>query len=186
MAALKNIRHELFVREYIRNGGLGGQAYRKVSKQYPRKITGVNNPNSYRVVACQLRKRPDIQQREQELRDKMAKKADITIEKVLTDIEEAMNLARAQAKPNEIVNAAMSQAKLVGLLRDRVEHGDVGDFEGMENLSDIIAKVSDEIGPEAALALSKILGVDKAENAQDKKGEADGLIDQMPPSDSVN
>lgn len=189
MAALKNIRHEMFVREYIRNGGLGGQAYRKVSKQYPRKITGVNNPGSYRVVACQLRKRPDIQQREQELRDKMAKKSDITMEKVLTDIQEALNLARSQAKPNDMVNAVMAQAKLVGLLRDRVETGGVGDFDGMENISEILEKVREEAGPEAALALSKAFGLDNAETAKrpaPDPEEAAGLIDQPPPSDSVN
>lgn len=185
MAVLKNPRYEMFVREYIRNGGIGGQAYRKVAKRYPYQARGVQNDGSYRVVACILRKRPEIQRREQELREQMAKKADITMEKVLTDIQEAMNLARAQAKPNEIVNAAMSQAKLVGLLRDRVETGDVGDFDGMENLSEILEKVAEEAGPEAALALSKAFGLDKAETAP-KAEEAADLIDQPPPSDSVN
>lgn len=185
MAALKNIRHERFVREYVANGGNGAQAYRKVAKQYPRKITGMNNPEGYRVVACILRKRPEIQRREWELRDKMAKKADITMDKVLTDIQEAMNLARAQAKPNEIVNAAMSQAKLVGLLRDRVESGGVGEFDGMDSIPEILEKLAAEAGPEAALALSKAFGLEKAETAPES-GEETGLINQPPPSDSVN
>lgn len=185
MAALKNIRHETFVREFIANGGNAAEAYRELSKKLPWKRTGVTNPKGYGVIACVLRRRPDIQKREQELREQMAKKSDITIEKVLTDIEEALNLARAQAKPNEMVNAAMSQAKLVGLLKDRIETGGVGDFEGMDNISEILEKVREEAGPEAALALTKAFGLDKAETAP-KTEEAAGLIDQPPPSDSVN
>ncbi|HEY6021357.1 MAG TPA: hypothetical protein VIY48_16070 [Candidatus Paceibacterota bacterium] len=191
MAALRNIRHERFVREYIANGGNGAEAYRRVVKQYPCKATGMNNPEGFRVVACIIRKRPEVRQREQELRDKMAKRADITMEKVLTDYQEALELAKAQAKPNEIVNAATAQAKLVGLLRDRVETGDVGSFDGMDNLSDILAKVAEEAGPDAALALSKAFGIDSAKEPAGKvdtpsESEASGLIDQMPPSDSLN
>lgn len=189
MAALKNIRHETFVREFIANGGNAAEAYRELSKKLPWKRTGINNPNGYKVMASYLRARPDIQKREQELRDQMAKKSDITMEKVLTDIQEAMNLAKSQAKPNEIVNAAMSQAKLVGLLRDRVESGGVGDFDGMENISEILEKVAEEAGPEAALALSKAFGIDNAKDgckSEPQPEEAVGLINQPPPSDSVN
>lgn len=182
MAELKHIRHEYFVREYLKCGGNGAEAYRRTARAYPWGSKWISD-NDARVVACVILKRDDVKLRLQELRANMAKKADITMEKILTDYEEALNIAKAQAKPNEIVNAATAQAKLVGLLRDRVEHGDVGDFEGMDNLSDIIAKVGEEIGPDAALALSKILGVDNAETA---KEEATGLIDQPPPSDSVN
>lgn len=112
----------------------------------------------------------------------MAKKSDITIDKVLTDIQEAVHMAKAQAKPNDLVNAAMAQAKLVGLLRERTEIGAPGDFDGLENISDILEKVEADMGAEAALALAKAFGYAKTEETE----EAAGLLDQQPPSDSVN
>lgn len=185
MAMLKNIRHEHFVREYIRNGGQARAAYLYVTQMFPGKP--LRHPKSASVVACILLKRPDVRRREQEIRDLMVKKSDITIEKILTDYEFAKNLAKSQAKPNEIVNAATAQAKLVGLLRDRVETGDVGDFDGIEDISAILEKAEAEAGPEVALAVAKALGLAPAETteAEKEKGD-DGLIDQSPPSDSVN
>lgn len=115
----------------------------------------------------------------------MAKKSDITMDKVLTDLETAIFMAKAQAKPNEIVSGAMAQAKVVGLLRDRVETGNVGDFDGMDNLSEILEKVAEEAGPEAALALSKALGV--GESTPEPVEEEDSQLAQaIPPSDAVN
>jgi hypothetical protein len=91
----------------------------------------------------------------------MAKRADITEDKILTDYEEALKLAKAQAKPDSIVNAATAQAKLVGLLKDRIETKNADDFENMDSISDILQAVADQAGPEAAAALSKAFGLDK-------------------------
>lgn len=114
----------------------------------------------------------------------MAKKSDITMDKVLTDLEHAVQMAKVQAKPNDLVNASLAQAKVVGMLRDRVEAGAPGDFDGLENISDILEKVAAEAGPEAALALAKAFGYSPVET--DEKKEATGLLAQQPPSDSVN
>ena len=91
----------------------------------------------------------------------MAKRADITEDKILTDYQEALALAKEQQKPDSMVNAATAQAKLVGLLKDRIETKNVNDFENMESISDILEAVTAMIGPEAALALSKAFGLDK-------------------------
>ena len=114
----------------------------------------------------------------------MAKKSDITLDKLLTDLEHAVQMSKTQAKPNDLVNATMAQAKLVGLLRDRVEAGAPGDFDGLENISDILEKVERELGAEVALILAKTFGYAPAET--DEKKEAAGLLAQQPPSDSVN
>lgn len=105
----------------------------------------------------------------------MAKKSDITMDKVLTDIEQAIEMAKAQAKPNDLVNAAMAQAKLVGHLRERTEIGQPGDFDGLEDISDILEKLAADAGPEAALAVAKAFGYAK-----------DDLEKAIPPTDSVN
>ena len=96
-----------------------------------------------------------------ELRQALAKRGDITEDKILTDYEEALQVAKAQAKPSSIVQAATAQAKLVGLLKDRIETTNVHDFETMESIDDIFRKVADDLGPEAAAALSKVFGLDK-------------------------
>lgn len=183
MGMLRNIRHEHFARELVRTGGNGSEAYRRVSARFPNKP--LRNPRCAGVIATALRKRPEIRRRELELRDIMAKKSDITLDKLLTDCQEAIAMAKAQAKPNDLVNAAMAQAKLVGLLRDRVEAGAPGDFDGLENISDILEKVEADVGPEAALALAAAFGYSKAEEKDEKK-EAAALLEQQPPSDSVN
>lgn len=180
MGALRNIRHEHFVRELVRTGGNGAEAYRRVSARFPNRP--LRNPSSAEVIACNIRKRPEVRRRELELKNIMAKKSDITLDKVLTDCQEAIAMAKAQAKPNDLVNAAMAQAKLVGLLRERIETGQPGDFDGLENISDILEKVEADVGPEAALALAKAFGYAKTEEPE----EAAGLLDQQPPSDSVN
>jgi hypothetical protein len=181
MAELRDIRHEHFVRELVRTGGNGAEAYRRVSHRFPNKP--LRNPNSARVIAHHIRKRPEVRRREQELKEIMSKKSDITIEKVLTDYQYALDMAKEMAKPADVISAASAQAKLVGLLRERVENGNVGDFDGMENVSDIIQKVADDVGPEAASALLTAFGLNNAETA---KEEAPSLIDQTPPSGSVN
>lgn len=181
MGVLKNLRYEHFARELIRTGDNSAEAYRRIVHRFPRKRTGYTNPNSPKVVGWQLRHRPEIKRRYWELREIMAKKSDITIEKVLTDIQEAMNIAKRQDKPNDVINAAMAQAKLVGLLRDRVETGAVGDFDDLENVSDILEKVALEQGPEVALALAKAFGL---ANADSKDGNE--LAQAIPPSDAVN
>lgn len=186
MGALRNIRHEYFIRQYVRCGGNGAEAYRRTMSKYPWKE--MRNPDYARTVACTILARPDVQRRYEELRTQMAKRADITEDKILTDYQTALNMALQMGKPEALIAAAREQAKLVGLLRDRIEHGDVGDFENMDNVSDILTAVRDRAGPEAALALAKAFGLGNADmaNVEPPKEEAAGFMDQPPPSDSVN
>lgn len=106
------------------------------------------------------------------------KKSDITVDKVLADYQHALDLAKVQNKPAEIVGAASAQAKLVGLLRDRVETGGVGDFGDVQSVADILEIVAKEAGPEAALSLAGIFGVGPKKAVED-------LIPE-PPTDAVN
>ena len=153
MGILKNPRHEKFAREYVKTG-IGAEAYRRV---YPR----ANPVSTARVCASQLLTKPNIARRAIELKQAMAKRAHITEDKILTDYEEALQLAKAQAKPNAIIKAATAQAKLVGLLKDRIETKNVNDFENLKSIDDILQKVADEAGTEAAAALAKAFGLDK-------------------------
>jgi len=185
MAALKRMRHEMFAREYILNGENASAAYRLTAQHFPNKP--LVHPKSAAVVGYTILQRPEVKRRIFELRDIMAKKSDITLDKLLTDIQEAMFMAKTQAKPNDVVNAALAQAKLVGLLRDRVEAGAVGDFDGIDNISEVLEKVAQDISPEVALALSKAFGYTKDEpETQSEPVEESPLAQAIPPSDAVN
>jgi len=159
MPVLKNPRHENFAREYVKTG-IGAEAYRRV---YPR----AHPISTARVCASQLLTNPNIASRTVEPRQAMAKRADITEDKILTDYQIALEIAKEQAKPDSIVNAATAQAKLVGLLRDRIESGNVGEFDALDNVSDILEKVAQQAGPEAALALSKAFGLDTEQGSDE-------------------
>ncbi len=171
MPALKNIRHERFARLYIETGCMA-EAYRRVYPNAKPLVTA--RRNGWHLI----NRKPKVMRRVNELRAAMLKKSDITFEKILTDYQDAMT--RGDAKPSDIIAGATAQAKLVGLLRDRVEAGNVGDFDGAENISDVLQLVADKAGPEAALALAKAFGVNETiEQTQE-------LLNAETPTDSVN
>jgi phage terminase small subunit len=153
MSVLKNPRHEKFAREYVKTG-IGAEAYRRA---YPR----AHPISTARVCASQLLTKPNIASRTAELRQAIAKRADITEDKILTDYQAALDLAKIQEKPDSIVSAATAQAKLVGLLKGRIVN-EPNEIEQMENTSDILERVAKEAGPEAALALAKAFGLDES------------------------
>ena len=182
MGILKRQRHEVFCREYLACDN-GAEAYRRTAKRFPgsgRWPDGVTNAGSHGVIACNILKRPEVKKRITELRSIMAKKADITLDKVLSNIEEAITMARSQAKPNDMTNAAMAQARLVGLDKQRVEFTTKDELESMET-SAILERLEKEIGPAAALALAQKYGL-----TVDDEPQAEELAKAIPPSDAVN
>lgn len=184
---LRNPSQERFVKLYIAesaNGGTAADAYRKVYKN----AKGFNCAAS---AAWRLMNKPHVKSRIREMRMDIKRKADITFEKILTDYQEALMMARAKGDPANIISAAREQAKLVGLLIDRKEVGSAGDFENMENISDILKAVADQAGPEAALALSQafqlmgpavVVQTTKTPDSQ----ESEALLQADSPSDAVN
>jgi hypothetical protein len=186
MGMLRNVRHEFFVREYVKTGGNGAEAYRRIAARFPNKR--LRNPDAAKVIAHHIRRRPEVQRRERELISLMVKKSDITIERVLSNLEDAFITAKNQAKPSEMTNATMAQAKVVGLLRDRVETGGVGEFDGTEDVSAILEKVAEERGPEAALLLAQAFGYGPEEpsTTEQPQGEDAQLAKAIPPTDAVN
>jgi hypothetical protein len=113
----------------------------------------------------------------------MVKKIDITIEKIINDYQYALDLAKEQGRPAEIVSAATAQAKICDLLRERlkIEQGD-----SPENISDIIQQVGEIVGVDAAAGLVKAFGLDKSnDQLEAEQGQAD-LSKLDPVSGSVN
>jgi hypothetical protein len=157
MAALKNVRHEKFIREYVACDFNGAEAYRRV---YPR-----HRPNIACVSACQLLRVPKVRERLQEVQADITKLADVTVDRILTEYEQARQLAVKQEKPEAMLNASEKKVKLVGLLVDRREVGNAGDFEQMTEIGQILEKVREDAGAEAADALAKAFGIDLGSSA---------------------
>ena len=117
------------------------------------------------------------------------RKGDITFEKILNDYQTALDMAKTDRKPAEITAAATAQAKLVGLLIERREQGNAGDFDQMENVSEILEAVKEQAGPEIALALSKAFGIAESQEIKEVSApaqEAEALLEAKPGSDAVN
>ena len=149
MPALKNLRHESFVREYLKRG-VGADAYQRA---YPRAARNTAGRNAWYL----LNRNTKVPARLTELRQEVLKKSDITIERVLTDCEEAKQIAKEQRRPRDIINAVTAQAKLVGLFKDQGEN--TASINESDDIDQILRKVSDECGPQAAQAFAKAVGL---------------------------
>src|SRR3954470_6754938 len=110
------IRQELFLRELMKTAN-AAEAWRRVYKN--------SNRFTPSVSAARALKKSHVQKRYNELLERQMKRSEITVDKVLADYQWALETAKGQGKPAEVVGAASAQAKLVGLLRDRVETGQV-------------------------------------------------------------
>ena len=170
------VKQERFAYEYVKQDGCGPNAIIAAF--------GEKTRNAARVAAYKMLRKPHVWRKVEEVRAKMAKRSDITIEKILTDYEQALQFARQQEKAGDMVSAATAQAKLVGLLRDRVEQGNPGDFDHLDDISAIVEKVAAEAGPEAAQALMRALGYETPA-AEPTKDDTE-LLEAAPASNAVN
>lgn len=157
--------------------GVAAEAWRRVYK--PKSFLGAQ------VSACRTLKKPHVAKRYNELLERQMKKSDISVEKILADYQRSIDGAGAEGKWGEVTAAATAQAKLVGLLRDKVEVGGVGDFQDVNSVADILEIVGKEIGEEAAIVLAAAFNIPLEEKPADKQSETKLLIAD-PPSDAVN
>lgn len=113
-------------------------------------------------------------------------KKHITVDKVLDDLQWAIDTGKSQGKPSEVIAGANAQAKLVGLLRERVETGHVGEFGDANSIADILELVAREAGPEAAMTLAAMFGMELPKSQTTKAMEEAVLFIADPASDAVN
>ena len=178
----------MFAREYVKTGQ-ACEAYRRAFPTCKSSLAAKANgwrllhPHSDYVYASKA-----VNKRINELRAIMAKKSDITMDKVLTDYQYALELAKQKDEANNIINAATSQAKLVGLIVDRKENGNAGDFAHLDTVSEILNALNDQVGPEITLAVTKAMGLIQEDNPElDKRvEEVEALLEAKSPSDQVN
>jgi hypothetical protein len=121
---LENQRHELFAQE-IAKGKSASEAY--ISSGY--------KPS--RKNASRLKAKEDINARVGELQAASAASAVITIESICAELDQANAVAREKGQAAAMVSASALRAKLAGLLRDRVEVGNPGDFDDCQTIEAI-------------------------------------------------
>jgi len=145
MPVLKNPKHELFAQE-VAQGKTVTEAYVLAGYRH-------NDGN-----ASKLNTRPEIQDRIKEITGKAALRAEITIAKVLAELEEARSLAIRIEQPAPAVSASMGKAKVAGLLIEKQEHSgpDGGPIE---------TKALDDFEVAKRLAFLLAQGVRKGESA---------------------
>jgi phage terminase small subunit len=146
---LKNVKHEMFVRHYVKHGN-AAEAYRRAG--YRAATPHVASANAARLIACD-----SIIRRVREVRKAMISRSDITLDKLLSALETDRQLARQNRQIAASINASAMQARLCGLLIDKRESGLPGDFTRMQTAQEIVEQVRVEMGDAAADALQKIL-----------------------------
>lgn len=108
MPILENQRHELFAQE-IAKGKSASEAYVNAGYRPSRKN------------ASRLRTKEGIAARVVELQGVAARSAEITIESICRELDEANAVAKERGQASAMVSASTLRAKLAGLMVERVE-----------------------------------------------------------------
>ena len=149
MPALANLRHERFCRAFIKTN-VAARAYRKAGYEATTRA-------SLDTAASRLLRHVKVKRRLTELRQQMADRNRITVDTLLQDLADDRKLARDLGQPSAAIAATQLSAKLVGLLVERKESGQPGDFAGLQSASEVLALVKAELGDETAALLSAAL-----------------------------
>jgi len=169
MPALANPRHERFARYFLKTG-VAATAYRKAGYN-------VTTRHALDVSASRLLRHVDVQRRIREIKRQMNTRTRITIESLLHDLAEDRALARETKQVSAAIAATQLSAKLVGLLIDRKESGQPGDFSDLTSADEILARVRADLGDEMADAITQALAkqADKPADGTVEPGPAIGL-----------
>jgi hypothetical protein len=164
MARELNPRQRRFVTEYLKTG-IASRAYMLAGYK-------ASTRNALDVSACQLLRSTKVKAAIRQKRRAMLKRSDITIEKLLSDAEDARKLAMETKQVAAATGAGQFQAKLVGLLVDRRETGSPGDFAGLATPQEVIEAIRLELGEDAAKALAALVAPKAAPPPEEPGQEA--------------
>jgi phage terminase small subunit len=139
MPILRNTRHEMFA-QFLAQGKSATGAYVEA---------GYKDSKSARFRASRLRTNGNVQKRIDELKQKVAKKMEITQESLIAEAEEIRELAIRDKQYNAALGAVKEKGILSGKRVEKTEQGQPGDF--FDNLSDLeaaqaIKKQREELG----------------------------------------
>jgi len=84
-------------------------------------------------------------------------KTRVTIESLTQELDEARELAARVDQPSAMTAATIAKGKLHGLMVERKETGQPGDFSGQQSAAEVLAVVEAELGKETAALLTAAL-----------------------------
>jgi hypothetical protein len=134
MPVLRNPRHEKFAQE-VAKGKTATAAMAAAGYSDPRNST-------------RLTKNDEIRGRIEELQERGAVRAEVTVASLLGELEEARKLALKRGQASAAAQCSMGKAKILGLIIDRREVGEVGPFDGLtdEQLVEEAVRRARELG----------------------------------------
>src|SRR5262245_18124958 len=140
---LRNPRHERFVQALF-EGKPANRAYADAGYA----------PHDGNCI--RLRGNERIKARLAELQAQAARSAKITIESICAELAEATEVARTKGQAQAMVSASALRAKLAGLMIEKVEVGQPGDFDGLHSTAAIVDRVLERV-------IEKFIPVDEAD-----------------------
>ena len=152
MPVLDNPRHERFAQE-VAQGTSQREAYKRAG--YESKSAAAAD-----AAASRLIRDGKVLMRIKEIQTVGARKAEVTTESILQELEDARVLAMSLNQPNAAVAASMGKAKVAGKIVQRHEHGQPGAFAELndEELQQAILEQTRELAeldPEFAKQLAQ-------------------------------
>jgi hypothetical protein len=125
---LRNSRHEAFVRGLFENKS-AVEAY------------GAAGYKACRQSAHKLLTKADIQSRLSELQEEAARKSEVTVESLLSELENARQKAHDLNQLSASVKAISEKARISGLLTTKVEVGSPGSFEPVRSPAEVAEEI---------------------------------------------
>ena len=150
MPALKNVRRELFAQAIAKSPGTGQSATQcYLSAGYRAEGHGAE------VAASRLLSQVEVQQRIAEITAPAVRKTRVTVASLIEQLDGIIDGASVDKQWGAAGSATTTKAKIAGLLRERLEIGNVGDFADCKTPEDVAdALIEDHDGDaRAALAL---------------------------------
>lgn len=139
MPRLTNELHERFCQllpVVRKRGGSNSDAYREAG--------GTGTKRAAEVSASRILHRPDVQARLAELAAPAVRKAQVSMDSLIQQLDSVFDGAAADKQWNAAGSAAAMKAKLTGYLRERLEIGGPGDFDACQTPAEIFAKIRHE------------------------------------------
>lgn len=122
-----------------------------------------------------------IKARMREITEGLAMKTRVTVESITADLDRIAAGAEASEQWAAAKGAVDTKAKLHGLLVDRKETGQPGDFANLATAEDVLALVASELGPETAALLTAALA-----KADEPEPDPPAIAPTRGPSDTLN
>src|SRR5262249_50208359 len=155
MGRLANPRHERIAQAFHKLG-CARHAYLAAGyKAAGPRAPGLASPRD--TNASRLLKNAQVKTRLSEIAAMAANRHQITVDSLLADLESDRQLAHREGQSGGAVGATMAKARLLGLVIDRKESGQPGEFANLQSVQEVIAAVRRDLGDDMAAALERIL-----------------------------